>query len=254
VEFWQLQRRDLRVESYRTSIFDLGTGAGAQLSPEFAIFFTVGWQRRWIFDAVPQKDTTFHGDVTDVPNVSNRVFLRMNSQYIFNPGELRQDMRNTLGMELTGYRPTGAHDRGYLRLDVTGLRIFQLGWHELRVGSILSGEAGNIWFLDEIPLADHLRIGFGLVKFTHGVGSVSLEFRYSLLRDKVKLALFSDTGVWRHLARDDAQETPTVSGSSGAGLCLFLFDEIQLDAYYGAGWSTDSPLKTGLALSIKEAF
>jgi hypothetical protein len=154
---------------------------------------------------------------------------------------------------LTGYRPTVSGDSGYLRLDLQGLRIFALGWHELRLGANLSGEVGNIWFVDEVPLADHLRIGFGLQKYSHGVASVSLEFRYSVLRDKVKLAVFSDTGVWQHLPRDPDRHAQ-LSGSSGAGLCLFLFDELQLDAYYGVGWSTDSAAKTGIALAIKEAF
>jgi hypothetical protein len=253
LEFWQLQRGDLNLESYRTGVLDLGTGAGSQLSPEFLLLVTVGWQRRWIFDAVAAKDMTFGPDVAVVPPVSNRVFLRINSQYTFNPGELRQDLRNFLSVELTGYRPTVSGDSGYLRIDLQGLRIFALGWHELRLGANLSGEVGNIWFVDEVPLADHLRIGFGLQKYSHGVASVSLEFRYSVLRDKVKLAVFNDTGVWHHLPRDPDQHAQW-SGSSGAGLCLFLFDELQLDAYYGVGWSTDSAAKTGIALAIKEAF
>src|SRR5207244_4026907 len=155
----QLQRADLNLESYRTNVLDLGTGAGSQLSPEFSLYFTVGWQRRWLFDFADAKGMTRAPVVDDVPPVSNRVFLRMTSQYIFNAGELRQDLRNTATLELTAYRPTTAHDRGYVRLDVGGLRIIPLGWHELRLGANLSGEAGNIWFVDEVPLGDQLRIG-----------------------------------------------------------------------------------------------
>jgi len=84
--------------------------------------------------------------------------------------------------------------------------------------------------------------------------SGSLEFRYSLLRDKVKIGVFNDTGVWRHLPRNDKNQKAELAGSFGASLGLFVFDEIQLDAYYGLGWSSDGYTSTGLALAIKEAF
>src|SRR5207302_474259 len=82
-------------------------------------------------------------------------------------------------------------------------RLFTFGWHELRAGGRVAGET-EVAYVDEIPLADHLRIGFGLDKYTRRVASLSLEFRYSLLRDKVKVGVFNDVGVWRHLPRDDA--------------------------------------------------
>ena len=45
-----------------------------------------------------------------------------------------------------------------------------------------------------------------------------------------------------------------LAGSSGAGLFFFIFDELQIEIFYGVGWSTDSYLQTGFALAIKEAF
>jgi hypothetical protein len=74
------------------------------------------------------------------------------------------------------------------------------------------------------------------------------------LRDKVKVGVFNDTGVWRKLPRDDPGQHAKLAGSFGASLGLFLFDEIQVDAYYGLGWATDRYTSTGLALAIKEAF
>ncbi len=252
-ELWTLQRRDLMLESYRIGTLEVPVGAGAQLSPEFALYFTLGLQRRWLTDDVPASGTTLSTEVTKVPRVSSRGFLRLNSQYTFNPGELRQDLRDSVALQLDAYRP-GSSDSGFLRFDVQGRWIFFFGWNELRAGAHATGEGGNIFFVDELALAEHLRVGFGLEKYTHRVGSGSVEFRYSLLRDKVKVGVFNDTGVWRHLPRDDAQQKASLAGSSGISLGLFLFDEIQVDAYYGVGWSTDSYMSTGLALSIKEAF
>ena len=252
-ELWTLQRRDLMLESYRIGTLEVPVGAGSQLTREFALFFTVGVQRRWLTDEVPAFGTTLISEVTRVPRVSSRGFLRLNSQYTFNPGELRQDLRNSVALQLDTYRPM-ANDEGIFRFDVQGHWIFFFGWNELRLGAHVTGELGNILFVDELALADHLRVGFGLEKYTHRVGSTSVEFRYSLLRDKVKIGLFNDTGVWRHLPRDDAQRKPSLAGSAGASFGLFIFDELQLDAYYGVGWSSDHYLSPGLALSIKEAF
>src|SRR5205823_3571808 len=151
----------------------------SKLTPEFALYVDLGWQRRWIFS---KQAATLKGqplllpdEVNSIPPTSNRVFLRINSLYVFNPEELRQDLRNSVSLVLTGFRPTVSGDDGYLRLDFQGLRVFPFGWHELRLGASLSSEVGKIWFVDEIPLADHLRVGFGLSRYTHDVGSVNLE-------------------------------------------------------------------------------
>ena len=257
-EMWTLQRGDamLHVEQYRIGTLELGTGAGAQLTPRFSLYFTTGAQRRFIFDLKSALGTTLAPDVAKVPTVSNRAFLRMNSAYTFNPEELRQDLRNAITLQLDAFRPfSGADDRGFFRFDLQGHTLFPIGWHELRLGAHLSGEAGDVWFVDEIPLESHLRIGFALQRFTQRAGSVSLEFRYSLLRDKVKIGVFNDTGVWRHLPRDDPRQKAELAGSTGVGAFFFVFDELQIDAFYGAGWATDgSPMNMGLALAIKEAF
>lgn len=255
-ELWSLQRRDpmLLVEQYRVGTLELATGAGSQLLPEFALYVTLGLQRRWIFDAQPAAGSTLGPDVTRIPRVSNRVTLRLNSQYTSNPGELRQDLRNGLQLELGAWRPLVAGDSGFMRLDVQGRMLFPLGWHELRIGARLTGEIGDLLYVDELPLDDHLRVGFGLEKYTTRITSMSLELRYSLLRDKVKVGLFNDLGVWRHLPRDDAAQTPEMAGSGGGGLFLFLWDEVQVDVFYGVGWTTDGYLRSGLSLAIKEAF
>lgn len=253
-ELWSLQRRDLMVEGYRLGVLEVGTGPGAQLTPEFSVFLTGGVQRRWLFDFEPARGTVLQDTVTQVPAVSNRAFLRLSSRYTFNVDELRQDLRNQIELQISAFRPTADGDRGFFRFDLQGRRLFAFGWHELRLGARVTGEAGDVSYADEIALADHLRIGFGLEKYTQRAASFSVELRVALLRDKLKIGLYNDLGVWRHLPRDDANQTAELAGSSGAGLFLFVFDELQIDAYFGAGWSPGSPAQTGFALAIKEAF
>jgi hypothetical protein len=267
-ELWTLQRGDpmLRLKQYKIGTLEFPTGAGAQLTPEFNLFFSLGWSRRWFFDVQPQPDplavppaptiaNPIAPDVARVPEVSNRFFVRVNSAYIFNPHELRADQRVGLTLQADAYRPAEHQDKGFLRFDLKGNHLIFLGWNEFRFGGHISGETGDIWFVDEIPLESHLRVGFGLQRFTQRAASVSLEFRYSIVRDKFKVGVFQDTGVWRLLPRDDPQQAVELAGSTGAGMFFFIFDTLQVDAYYGVGWATDgSPSHLGLALAIKEAF
>ena len=254
LEHWTLQRADLMLESNHVAQLEFGTGAGAQVSPEVGFYFTVGVQRRWIFDNEAAKGSALAPDVAKVPGVTNRGFFRLSSLYTFNPGELRRDLHDELGVELSAYRSTLAGDVGYVRLELQGRRVIPFGWHELRLGAHLTAEVGDVIYVDEIPLESHLRIGFGLVKYTQRVASVSAEFRYSLLRDRIKVGLFNDTGVWRRLPRDDETQAAQLAGSFGAGAFFFVVDTLQVDAYYGAGWSTDGGVRPGLSLQIKEAF
>ena len=253
-ELWTLQRRDLHLESFQIGTLELGTGAGAQLSPEFEMRFIAGMQRRWVFNREPQAGFALEEAVASLPKVVWRGFFRTNATYIFNPAELRADLKNTVTAELNLFRPTVKTDMGFLKFDVQGKRLLPFGWHEVRIALRVNGEIGDVGFADELPLGDHLRIGFGLDKYTKRVATLSLELRYSLLRDKFKIGLFNDLAIWRHLSRDDKFEYAELAGSSGGGVFFFVFDELQIDVFYGVGWSTDGFVKNGLSLVIKEAF
>jgi hypothetical protein len=253
-ELWTLQRKDLFLESFRIATLELGVGAGAQLLPEYGLYFTAGMQRRWIFDKTPAINQTLPADVTNVRAVANRAFLKMVTDYTFNTGELRRDLKDFLSAEIALYRPMLRDDMGYLRVDLQGKKNFLFGWNELRAGLRLTAALGDINYADELPLGDHLRIGFGLDKYTYRVTSLSLEYRYSITRDRFKVGLFTDAGIWRHLKRDDPGQFAEISGSTGAGMFFFIFDELQIDFLGGVGWSTDGFVKPGINLAIKEAF
>jgi hypothetical protein len=253
-DLWELQRPDLLLQSFRIGTLELGAGAGSQLTREFSLFFTLGVQRVWLFDVNWVPGIPANPDVASVPKVSNRGFLRATSQYTFNPEELRVDHRDSVSLTVDGYQPTIAGTTGYFHLDFNAYKYLALGWHELRFTLQTAAEAGDVLFIDETPLVSQIRLGLGLQKWTRSMATVSLEFRYSLLRDKVKLGVFSDTAMWRHLERVDPSRQFELAGAAGGGVCLFLADEFLIDVFYGVGWTTDGYSSTGLALTIKEAF
>ena len=89
-----------------------------------------------------------------------------------------------------------------------------------------------------------------LGKFAWGPIVKMLDERERTIREAIDQAKKERAEAERMLVEQKA----SLAGSSGASVGLFLFDEIQVDAYYGVGWSTDSYMSTGLALAIKEAF
>jgi hypothetical protein len=257
-DLWDLQRADLMLQSFRVGTLELGTGAGAQLTREFSLYVTFGLQRMWLFDVEPGTTAgvaaTLPGDVTKVPSVSNRGFLRATSQYVFNVEELRTDHRNTVSLTLDAFQPTVSGTSGYFHLDFSGYKFIGIGWHEVRLTLLTAAEAGNVLFTDETPLSSQLRIGFGVSKWTQRISTLSFEFRYSLLRDKIKVGVYNDLAVWRQLARVDPSEAFELAGSSGGGLFFFVLDELQIDAFYGMGWATDGYHAPGFSLSINQVF
>jgi hypothetical protein len=253
-DLWELQRPDLLLQSFRVGTLELGAGAGSQLTPEFSLYFTLGLQRVWLFDVNWVADAPETSDVTSVPKVSNRGFLRATSQYTFNPEELRVDHRDAVSLTVDAYQPTVAGNTGYFHFDLNAYKYVALGWHEMRISVLAAAEEGDVLFIDETPLVSQIRLGFGLQKWTRTMATLAMEFRYSLLRDKVKVGVFNDISVWRHLPRVDAGEAVEAAGAAGGGLFFFLADEMQIDAFYGVGWTTDGYSSPGFALNIKEAF
>src|SRR5262249_55819367 len=151
-------------------------------------------------------------------------------------------------------RPVIAGTTGYFHFDFNAYKYIALGWHELRLTLLAAAEAGDVLFIDETPLAAQIRLGFGLQTWTRSMSTLALEFRYSVLRDKVKIGVFNDLSVWRQLPRVDPDEKIELAGAVGGGLCFFVFDEMQIDAFYGYGWDSIGYGATGLSLNIREAF
>jgi hypothetical protein len=253
-ELWTMQRSELWLEKYRIENTEVGTGAGAQLTPAFSLYLTAGIQRHWLFDIVPAVGHPPTSVVTEVPGAANRLFLRLNSQYTFNPDALRRDVRDMIEVELSGYQPARFDSDGYLSFDLQARKLWPVGWHELRAATHITEQLGNVPWTDEVLLSNHLRIGFGLDKYTERIATFLFDFRYSLLRDKLKTGVFADLAFYRHLPRDDPEEKLVVAGSVGPGLFLLFMEAIQFDLFVGAGWSSDGYLSPGLWLHIQETF
>ena len=145
----------------------------------------------------------------------------------------------------------------------------QPGQRLLVIGPLMNGGAS----LEAAPLVRHIaasayRAGSPLVEAIWGDEALQLARFQHAPRDGFSqfsswlpdaLAEHAEAGhaVLSVYANDPdllQNQSAELAGSTGGGLFLFLFDELQVDAYYGVGWSTDSSKNTGLALVFKEAF
>ena len=142
----------------------------------------------------------------------------------------------------------------FLRVDALGRRLWPFGWHELWLTGRVTALGGDVVFMDEEPLGNHLRLGFGGRKYTQGVTSLRLEFRYALLRDLFKVSLFHDLAAYRDLDRLTAVDRSELGGAGGLGLHFLIYDEFQLDAYVGGGWTSTGDRRPGFNLQLREAF
>ncbi|MBS2025267.1 MAG: hypothetical protein JST92_22935 [Deltaproteobacteria bacterium] len=252
-ELWGLQREDLQLEHYNLGSIEGAAGVGALLDPRFGFALTAGLQRRWLFALQNLRDPAYT-QITDVPAVENRAFARLLGQFTFNPGDLRRDQRSLIEFELAGFTPYKSGGSPFLRAALHGRKIWTFNWHELWLTGRATGLAGDVQFVDQEPVADHLRLGFGGTVYVNGITSGRVEFRFSILRDLFKVSLFNDLGTFRQANPADQSDRAVIGGSSGAGLHVLVVDHFQLDGYVGTGWTNTGYQRPGFLLNIKDAF
>ena len=133
-------------------------------------------------------------------------------------------------------------------------RRFPFGWHELwwqARGTLL---AGGVLFPDEESIGSHLHGPFGGSDFARKLASTGLEFRYSLLRDVIKLGFFYDQVFFGAIDRTADVASLKSAGAGGPALHLLLADEFQIDAYLAFGWKTDGAADYAPSLVLRQVF
>src|SRR5438445_599592 len=125
------------------------------------------------------------------PRAQTRPYAEAIAKVGFNPGERRTDRKSLLDFEARAYSGSASSDKA-LWLRAAYQRRFPLGWHELWWQVRRTLRAGGVLFPDEESIGSHLHGPFGGSDFARKLASTGLEFRYSLLRDVIKLGFFYD--------------------------------------------------------------
>jgi hypothetical protein len=254
IDLWSQQRADLNLDDYKQATLAVSLGARDVVAPQLSFSFLAGIERRILFDVssvgVPSVQ------VQSAPAAQTRPYLQTTISLTLNPDELRRDRRWLTDLDVRLYGPSAADRPATLKLMLEHQRMWTLGWNELWVnakGTLLSGD---VLYADEQSIGAHLRGPFSSTVFARRLASVGFEFRYSLLRDLFKVGLFTDGVIFGDIDRNVPSGPETLRGAidAGMGAHVLVFDEFQVDAYFGYGWLTDGRRDNGIAIAIRQAF
>ena len=245
-----LQRSDLRLDSFRQATFAASLDASV-FRPRAMIALGVGIERRFLVSLV--KATGANPLVDQTPRAQTRPYVEALAQVTFNPGELRTDRKHVLDLEARVYTGSSSSDKA-VWLRAFYQHRFPFGWHELwwqTRGTLLGGQ---VLFPDEESIGVHLHGALGGSDFARKLGSSGLEFRYSLLRDVIKVGLFYDQVLFGTIDRTTDTQSVRSAGAGGPAVHLLVGDQFQIDAYLAVGWNTGGTTDYGPSLVLRQVY
>ena len=245
-----LQRSDLHLDSFHQATFAASLDASV-FRPRAMVALGAGIERRFLVSLV--KGIGANPLIDRTPRAQTRPYAEAIAEVVFNPGELRTDRKHLLDVEARAYTGSSSSDRA-VWLRATYQRRFPFGWHELwwhARGTLL---AGGVLFPDEESIGGHLHGPFGGSDFARKLASAGLEFRYSLLRDAIKVGLFYDQAFFGSIDRATDAESLKSAGAGGPALHLLLADEFQIDFYFALGWKPNGSTDHAPSLVLRQVF
>jgi hypothetical protein len=245
-----LQRSDLHLDSFHQATFSASFDASV-FRPRAMVAVGIGIERRFLLSLV--KAAGANPLVDETPRAQTRPYAEALAEVVFNPGELRTDRKNLLDFEARAYTGSNSSERA-LWLRGSYQRRFPFGWHEVWWEARGTLRAGGVLFPDEESIGSHLHGPFGLSDFARKLASTGFEFRYSLLRDVIKIGLFYDQVLFGAIDRTANTQSVKSAGAGGPALHLLLADEFQVDAYLALGWKTDGGAEYAPSLLLRQVF
>lgn len=248
------QRGDLRLEKFMFATLDAAAELLFVPIAHVRASVAAGLERRLIYGAEPEAGAT----AVPGPQYSlaetrqyGEAFLELN----FDPESIRRDRHHLFGVTARNYSPAHENDRSSLHLSARYQKMWMRGWNEIWLEIRGMSRTGAVVFPEEISIGDGglLRGPFGGV-YTRRVAGLDLEYRYSLLRDVLKVGVFHNFVAFADRNRITDIEKLGLADSIGLGGHALLIDEFQLDAYFGVGWARGGNFGTGAALFIRQAY
>lgn len=185
-----------------------------------------------------------------------RFFLQLGAEVVFDPNELRLDRQHRLnfsGRFLAKGTTLRATPITELWLEYQAMRLF--GFDELRFRSTMAHRWGEVPFYNELSINDgFLRSGFGTELFIRRAAATQVEYRLSLSRDDLKLAVFDDFVLYQKLDALRDSVGFRVASTFGIGLNYLLLDSFQINVYTGVALDQDLGLGLGINVQVARAF
>jgi len=170
-----------------------------------------------------------------------------------NPEELRNDRDHRLELGARAYPGAPSSGRA-LWLRARYQRRFAFGWDELRIVARGTSLLGQVLFPDEESIGTYLHGPYGTSVFARSLVGAGAEYRFSIVRDAVKVGLFYDQVLYGSLDRTGGATTPQTAGAVGPSLHILLADEFEFGASVSFAWRTGGLLDFAPSLTLGQVF
>lgn len=244
------QRGDLQLENYFAVTADVAGGLTVELREGLRLDVGAGFEARRLFgfELVP--------NFTLPPGVAladrDRPFFRVIHESVVDPTVLRWDRRHTLESELRYYFPLTA-EPGFGWVDVRYQWVKEIGWHDVWVKARGHISWGLVTFHDEFSLGELVHGLFGAQHVNTGM-NMQLEFRFSIVRDAIKLGVFHDLAVFAVPLRSQGTYAVEAADAFGPSVHLLAQDMFQLDMYMAFGFRRRAEFNAAFSMVLQKAF
>jgi hypothetical protein len=245
------QRADLHYESFQFTVLDFGAQAVVQPVPMFRASLGTGIARRLLYDVTPQANFV---PPPPIPSLAQtRLYGEVSAELTLDPENLRRDQHHVVYLGARFYNRPHENEPGEIFFLGRYQKVFTFNWNELWLELRGISRSGYVIFPEEESLGDNLRGTFSN-EYARKLGLVALEFRYSLMRDVIKMGVFHNLVGYGAINRTTDTEKFALADAFGLGFHALLLDGFQLDAYYGFGFASGGKIDHGASLYIRQAY
>ncbi len=239
------QRRDLPLDSFWDMTGEVTANLGFYPSDNLKLHIGGGVGFRNLFSIDTVAGRPFPNDSF----IEDRYLFRLGAQIEFDEPEiLRSDKKGYVDLKLESWF---ADSNTFHRFTGKFKKFWVFGYHDLLARGRLLMTIGNSDYYDEVQLAGtYLRTFHDGWFFVEHAQQASIEFRFSLHRDILKISLMHDFSLFGSIHRTVGAMDPltgsfpvteqshlSAANSFGPGLHYLLFSMFQWDGYATFGWS-----------------
>jgi hypothetical protein len=250
-EGWSRQRRDLGLESYLAGRTELSANVPLAPLPKVTLQLGAGMCAvgLGVFTPGPAQPL-----MVFEPTWRLRAFGDVKLELTLFDGGVRPDRRHALtlsGRVSVNLNRTELPPFSEARLNYQA--VIPFGWHDLWFIGRATWLSGDVLLPFEESMAQHLPGVFGDVWLRKAIG-LRVEFRYSLLRDVVKVGLFVKGLAWGDERGEPGSTIPRFGGAAGPGLHFLVGGLFQLDTFIDVAVLSNGRVGAGVQVRLNKVF
>ena len=244
------QRKNKGIELYYTEILEGALNLGYDFSQGLLVSFGGGIQDKLLF-GVKHSSAVTNG-ITPRP-WRTRPFLTMHLKWDFNPLKTRKDHVNFLEIIARRFWVEGGLQFNEVRL--TYCSLIRFGWHDL----IITGK--GVWLWGYVAFDEQESVGGTYLRgifndsfYTDRVVQLSLDFRYSLIRDILKFSIFHDLVYYHNIDLEGYDKPVCFANAFGFGFNMLILDQFQFDILFSYGFNSNKDFDNGISFKLSKVF